>query len=113
MGHFAQFAQARPADTNAATLFTAVRGYNYKVRLIVCNTTGGGLTFRAFHDENGTTFDETTALAFDTAIGANAIVYVPTEGWIYMDNEGDDAIGVRTSSANGLTFTLYGEREKD
>jgi len=113
VSHWKQWAQARPADTNNATLYAAIRGWAYRVYVIVCNNTGGALTFRVFHDQDGTTYSEATALAYDEALAANARVRVPSDGWIYMDEDGDDNIGVRSSSANGLSFTLYGERQKE
>jgi hypothetical protein len=102
-----QLAQLRPADTNAATLYQTPEGKSALVRTIfVCNTTGGGVTFRLFFDKNGTTFDQTTALYYDTAIAANTTLVI--DAVLEMSGQ-QGALGFRTSSADALTATVIGK----
>lgn len=98
--------QLRPANTTAASLYSPATNVTALVEFImICNTTAGGLTYRLFIDNDGTTYDETTALAFDKAIAANANELVELQ-LPMIDDAGN--IGVRTSSNNGLTFTAWG-----
>lgn len=106
-------AQARPANTTAATLITApanMRGVRLSIlRLVVCNTSGAAATFRIFHDDDGTTYDESTALHYDTPIGpgdtVHLLAYSPSAG---VSLKPGGSLGVRTSVNSALTFSCYG-----
>ena len=99
--------QLRPANTTAASLFSPTNGYEYRIDVIyVCETAGNTPTYRIFFDDDGTTYDETTAIAFDPALSANQSLRV--EGPFYMNNAAGN-IGVRTSAGNEITFTAFGE----
>lgn len=101
-----QLGQLRPANTTAASLYspgtnvTAIR-----MSIVICNTSSSNVKFRVFHDDDGTTYDETTALFFDPIIKANRTVEV--DGFKAANNSSGN-IAVRTDTANALTFTLYG-----
>jgi len=101
-----QLGQLRPANTTAASIYspgtnvTAVR-----LSLVICNTTATTAKFRVFHDDDGTTYDESTALLFDADILGNHTVEV--DGFKAMDNPSGN-IAVRTDTADALTFSLYG-----
>jgi len=103
-------AQARPASTTATTVLTkAARVNNVAIEtIVVCNNTASELTYRLFHPfSESATYDQSTALCYDTPIAANRTVVF--EIAITLT---DDApyLGVRSSSANGLTFSVYGEK---
>jgi len=102
-------AQSRLADTNAATLYTASIKTEI-TRIIIANTTGSAATFRLFHDQGGSTYDESNALIYDFSIASgaffdslqsfntgNGITLVPT-----------DTLGIRSGTGNALTFNVYG-----
>lgn len=105
--------QVRPANTTAAAGFTAptgVTGVRFSItRINICNTSGAAATYRLFHDDDGTTFDETTALAWDEPIPANGVriweAQSPSSG-ISLKSGG--SLGVRTSVNSALTFSIYG-----
>ena len=102
-----QIAQSRPSDTSAVSVYTASI-LTEITKIVICNTTGSGATFRIFHDDDGSTFDQTTALYYDTAIGANATTVIdaqPNSG-LMVRNGGQ--IAVRSGTGNALNFTLYG-----
>lgn len=107
-----QLAQSRPANTNTAALYTGVRDWQYKMKLVVTNVDGSSRTYRAFHDEDGSTHDQSTALAWDRSVNAGGIDEIPESGVIYMDGDNEGTIGVRSSAMNALTFTLYGARQR-
>lgn len=107
--NFKELGQARPADTTAVSLYSP--GSNISAEVIsiyVSNTTGSAATFRIFVDVNGTTFDETTALFFDTSLAANTTLLI--EGRIYLNNTLAN-IAVRQGTASALTFTAYGSEQ--
>jgi len=63
-------------------------------------------TYRLFVDEDGSTYDQTTAIAYDIPLLGNT-----TDTWeveIYMNNPSGN-LAVRTGTANALTFTVNGE----
>ncbi len=101
-------AQLRPADTNAASLYSPPDNRAVELtKLVICNTTGSAATFRVFLDDNGTTYDQTTALIYDPEIGGNLTWEQDLEGWGMVDTTGN--LAVRTGTADALTFTLFGK----
>ena len=105
-----QLAQARPANTNAVSVYAPdTADMATEIRMInIANTTGSAATFRLFHDEDGTTYDETTALFFDKSIAANdSFTETYEEGAIWMRNTAGN-LAFRTGTNNALTITVYG-----
>lgn len=101
-----QLGQLRPANTTAASLYSPGTGVTAIVKsLYIANTTGGSVTFRIFVDDDGTTYDETTALFWDTTIAGGTTVELDT---FLALNDSSGNLAVRTSSANALTFTAFG-----
>lgn len=101
-----QLGQSRPANTTAASIYSPPSSTRVIIKSVeVTNTSSSKVKYRIFHDDNGTTYDETTALRWDITLGANESdsfnVY-----WTSNDSTGNFA--VRTDTANALTFTFYG-----
>ena len=106
-----QLAQARPGDTNNATLYSPPAYTKTRiVSLFICNTSGAVADARVFHDDDGTTFSEATALYWDLSVGAKETAEKELE--MLMDDT-SGAIGVRSDTADALTFTIYGEEVED
>jgi|TARA_R110000744_G_scaffold94252_1_gene182004 hypothetical protein len=102
--------QLRPTNTTAASLFSPTRGHEYRIDVIyVSEHAGATPTYRLFFDDDGTTYDQTTAIAYDLALSANQSKRV--EGPFYMNNASGN-IGVRTSAGSQITFTAFGEELK-
>ena len=98
-------AQVRPADTNAVSAYSTPKGTRAEItRVLVCNTTGNTPSFRIFLDNDGSTYDQTTALYYDKAMSANDTTTIEGSWWI--DDSGN--LAVRTSAGNELTFTVFG-----
>ena len=101
-----QLGQSRPANTTAVSAYSPASGITAIINhIFVCNTTGNTPTFRIFVDDDGTTYDQTTALYYDEATSANTTTRIPC--FIAM-NDSTGNIAVRTSSNSELTFTLFG-----
>lgn len=103
--------QVRPAGTSNTTLYAPNAGFIGSVlKLYVCNNTGGAVACRVFVDEDGTTFDESTAIAWDKSVGANDFIVI--EGLVVTGKKhsiaSGGAIGVRSATGNALTFTAFG-----
>lgn len=93
--------------TTAATLFTPTRTSVIK-SVVICNTSTSQQKFRIFIDADGTTYDKTTAMFYDTTIEANTFVEVST----YWAIEVGGNLGIEASDDNVLTFTLSGAEIK-
>ena len=106
-----QLGQSRPANTTAVSIYTLPANVSTKVTMItIANTSGSDDDFRIFHDVNGTTYDETTAIFYDTDIPADTVVeWEPEDLW--LDNTSGN-IAVRTGTGNAITFTMYGEEHQ-
>lgn len=103
-----QVAQSRPSGTSAVSAYTA--SLRTEISLVnVCNTTSSPANFSLYHDDDGSTFDETSALHYAQLVPANTTVRIEfnAAGGGLMVSE-DGQIGVQTSVANALTFSIYG-----
>ena len=101
-----QLGQARPANSLAVSIYSPGASVRGLVKTIfVANTTSGAVSFRIFVDDDGTTYDETTALFWDTTIDGSTTVEL--NSYIAMDNSSGN-LAVRTDSPNALTFTVFG-----
>lgn len=108
-------AQIRPSGTTAVQAYqsppaVASKGLRTEITLIViCNTTAGSINFSLYHHDSGTTYNQTTALYYATALAANSTLKLDmgtVNGGIAMKPGG--TIGVQSSTADALNFSLYG-----
>lgn len=106
-----QLGQLRPANTTAASLYSPASSIETQITSItICNTTAALALFRLFIDDNGTTYDEESAMYFDITVAANDTITLTDLKWLMNDSTGN--LAVRTSVASALTFTVFGF-EKD
>ena len=104
---FKQLGQLRPANTTAASIYSPASSTETIVKsIIICNTSGVDATCRVFHDDDGTTYDETTALQWDVTVTADSSS-LTVEVNLCMNNSSGN-LAVRSGTANALTFTVYG-----
>lgn len=105
-----QLAQKRENSTNAVSIYSLPDADTHAVltSIEICNTTSGGETYRIFLDDDGTTYDESTALFFDVTIGANTTVQIDcgVDGWGMSNSSGN--LAYRSSAANAITVTVFG-----
>ncbi len=106
MAHTTLNAQARPADTTAASIYTPGAGIKGIVHnIIICNTTSTDATYTIYHDLDGTTYDADSEIFKGTCLADD---FVLIEAKVTLkDQEGNIAVKQGTSSA--LNFTLHGE----
>lgn len=107
-----QLAQTRPNPTSAQSAYTAVL-HTEITKIIICNTTGSAANASLFHDDDGSTFDQTTALIYAKSVPANDFIVVELAGpggGLQVAPDGE--IGIQTGTADALTFTIYGITEQ-
>jgi hypothetical protein len=103
-----QIAQIRPSGTTAVEAYTASIVTEIR-KIAICNTTGSAALFSLFHDDDGSTFDETTALHYQQTVPPKTTITIDADmeaGGISVKVGGQ--IGVQTDTANAFTFTMYG-----
>ena len=103
-----QLAQSRPAGTTAVNAFTATL-LTEITRIVVANTTGTAAAMSIYHDDDGSTFDATSALYEAKNVPANDSIEIKSEsigGGLMVAASGQ--IGIKTGTGNALTFTIYG-----
>lgn len=103
-----QIAQVRPAVTTAVTAWTPTLRTEI-TKITVCNTSGADRTFRLYHDDDGGTFSEATALYWDMTAPVGAPITIDAasvNAGITVSKNG--RMGVRSDLTSGLTFTFYG-----
>ena len=102
-----QLGQSRPTDTTAVSIYSPSTTDRCVVHnIIVCNTTSSTATYRLFVDEDGTTYDQTTAIAYDVPLAGNSTTLWQVR--LYMNNPAGN-LAVRTGTGSALTFTVNGE----
>ena len=73
----------------------------------MCNTTTSLALFRLFIDDDGSTYDESTALYWDAPVSGHSTVQIDTF-FPLAHVPGGGSLGVRTDTANALTFSVGG-----
>ena len=101
-----QLGQARENSTNAVSVYSPAASTTALIKgVMIANTTVSDVTVRIFVDDDGTTYDENTAIAYDVTVLANNVWYFDT--LIAMNNSSGN-IAYRSSVANALTITIFG-----
>jgi hypothetical protein len=101
---FSQLYQLRENSTNAVELFgLGISMKQAQVFLKVANVADQSALVRIFHDSNGSTWNESTALFWDLKILPGQVL--EANNIFLKDNTG--TIAYRSSVANALTATVY------
>ena len=104
-----QLAQKDVTSTLSFSLYSPDEGVQTVIKsVVICNTAGVAKTWRLFHDEDGTTYDDTTALFYDKTVDASQTEEVSIE--IFMnDSNGNLAFKCDTTA---VCVTVYGEESQ-
>ena len=101
-----QLGQVRPANTTAVSIYSPAASTTGIIKnIVICNTSAASAKMRIFLDDNGTTYDETTALFWDVQIDAGSSLQVDSHQGM-SDSTGN--LAVRTDTNDALTFTVHG-----
>lgn len=108
---FRILAQVRPSGIGAVTAYTKPTKILPTVTgIVICNTTSGPVNFSIYICTNGTTYDQTTTIAYSQQVPANDTVIVDLQ---FTLDTTSGTVGVQTSSANALTFTIIGQLKEN
>ena len=101
-----QLGQSRNNDTNAHSVYSPAADVTAIITTIVlANTSSASATVRVFIDDDGTTYDQTTAIAYDILIAAGASEIIM--GFFPMhDSSGN--LAYQEGTANAITITVFG-----
>ena len=107
-----QLAQITPAVTTAVTLFQASTLRTEITLLFACNHNAGAIVIELFHDDNGTTYDNTTKIGQISSSPNDAdIVFQAHHPGSGITVKPGGSIGVKIDAANDVTFSVYGISE--
>jgi hypothetical protein len=101
---YSQLAQARENSTDAVSIYSPGSGETVQIFLKIANTTTSVAAVRIFHDEDGSTYDESTSIAWDVNINPGQLFEVDK---IFMETAAGN-LAYRSDTANALTATVYG-----
>lgn len=106
MGH-KMLGQLRPSGTTAVQVYSPAGTGNVMVRelvMYICNTGGATETYDLYVDPSGSIFSDNTIFNKSVSIAPNKTI---VESMSHLSSA-IGAIGVKTSTGNALTFTLFG-----
>jgi len=102
-------AQLQPSTTLAQILYTPASGKKALLTHLWIAVYDNDVVVDIFHDEDGTTFDDSTAWIRDVKIEKEKNIVSLSLGNIRVENDG--AIGIQIDNASDATFSLYGKEE--
>jgi|TARA_R110000796_G_scaffold29536_1_gene79719 hypothetical protein len=101
-----QLGQHRENSTNAVSVYSPANSVTGIIRNItLCNTSTSSATFRIFLDNDGTTYNETTAKYYDTALAAKTTLQL---GVFWAMNNPAGNLAFQNGTANAITITADG-----
>lgn len=104
---YKQLGQLRPSTTTEESIYSPNQGVQTIVKsIIITNTSGVPASAYLYIDDDGATYNETTAILWNVTIPANDIP-LSFEVCMCMNNSSGN-LAVKTGTANALTFTVFG-----
>jgi hypothetical protein len=101
-----QLGQLRPADTTVASIYSPPASTTAIIRtIIICNTGAANANYRIFIDDDGSTYDTSTAIFYDAGVAKNTTDIIEIHGAM---NNSSGNLAVRTDTPNDITFTVFG-----
>jgi len=106
-----QLAQAEVPSSTGSIYAGPASGVAIVRQIVVSNHEASAYFYSLWHDDDGTTYDDTTNLCEDISLGANSFtilgVFWPIDSAGNIAAKCLDAVG-GSGAANKLTITLYG-----
>jgi len=101
-----QLGQSRPSGTAAVSVYSPAADTTAVIKTItITNVSNASLRYSLFVDDDGTTYDETTALAWEISLAKQTSVFIET--FIAMDNSAGN-FAFQIDSADDGVITLFG-----
>ena len=101
---YTQLAQARENSTSAVSIYQSGTAETVQVFCKFANVTTGAANLRIFHDQNGTTYTQDTAIVYDLKLLPGEIFELDH---VFLNNPSGN-LAYRSSVANAITATVYG-----
>lgn len=101
---YSQVAQVRENSTNAVSIYSPPTGRTAQLFLKIANVSGDAAAVRVFHDGDGTTYDQSTAIVYDMLLFPGDLLELDH---IFIKSSIAN-IAYRSSVANALIVTVYG-----
>jgi len=103
-----QLGQLRPGDVNAASIYSPPANSSGLIyQIVIANTTTVNADFSIYRDNDGTTYDQTTALAYGVTLAGNSYTLIEFLNGLSLETPSGN-LAVQTSVTNALTFTVDG-----
>jgi len=105
-----ELAQVRNNNTSANSALSSTKRQKYVVTsILVCNQTGSSATYSIYLDQNGTTYDQTTALFYAVTLAANSTALIEFIGGLPLGTRSAAGnLAVQNGTSNAITFSIYG-----
>lgn len=101
-----QLGQRRDNDTSTHSVYSPGASTTAIIKTItLCNTTNSDALIRIFIDDDGTTYDESTAIVYDVTVDANSFLQI--DGFYPMNDSGGN-LAYQQGTANAITITVFG-----
>jgi hypothetical protein len=101
---YTQLSQNRVANTSPLSIYQSGVSETVQIFVKICNVSSGSAFVRVFHDQNGSTYDQSTAIIYDLKLSAGELLELDH---IFVNNPSGN-VAYRSSVANALTATVYG-----
>lgn len=101
---YSQLAQHRENSTNAVSVYSTDANQTVQVFIKIANTAIVNVKCSVYHDNYGSTYDETTILVSEVVLQPGSFIEIDH---IFMSEETGN-LAVKSSVANALTVTVYG-----
>lgn len=103
-----QLGQIQPSTLQTFSIYSPSSTGTYIIRnIFITNTTSTATTFSLFFDDDGETYNTSTALFYQTPIDPNSTVLLDV--FILMSNSAGNLAG-SSGTAGAVTFTVFGEK---
>ena len=99
-----QVAQHRENSTSAVSVYSPSINTTVQAFVKIANVSDETVLCSVFHDNNGTTYNESTALVFEMPIMPGQILEI--DHIFFSDETGN--LAVQSSVANAIVATVYG-----
>ena len=101
-----QLGQSRPSGTSAVSVYSPAANTTAVIKtIIVSNVSSASMKYSIYMDDDGTTYDQTTAIAYNCVLAKENTIVIDT--FLAMNNAGGN-IAFQVDTADSATITLMG-----
>lgn len=101
---YTQLSQSRVTNTSPLSIYQSSISQTVQLFIKIANVSSGPAFLRVFHDQNGSTYDQDTAIVYDLKLNPGELLELDH---IFVNNPSGN-IAYRSSVASALTATVYG-----